>query len=418
MNRIFLFSGVALLCGSLSAMAQMPGAGAAMPGAPAGMEMPDMKQMSGIPRPVGDLPVGTVSIRLIRGSLSNNLTNHDVELNVAGTVHREKTDDTGHAEFKGLPQGATVKATAVVDGERLESQEFPVPAQGGVRMMLVATDKEAEKKKADEASAPAVTGQVVLGGESRIVLEPGDEAVQVYYLLDIVNTARVPVNPPSLLMFDMPRAAVGTTVLEGSSPQASVNGTRVRVQGPFKPGTTTVQVACELPFRGGTLQFVQHFPANMEQLAVVAKKAGAMRLVSPQLSTQQDMQAQDGQLYIAGTGGAVPAGAPINLTLDDLPHHSAVPRNTALILALAIVLLGLLGVRRPDDPQSRRAERQRLIERREKLFAELVRIETDARKGRGDPARLAARRAELVAALEHIYGALDEGPDGRAGLAA
>ena len=43
--------------------------------------------------------------------------------------------------------------------------------------MLVATDKEKERQKAAEASAPAIAGQVVLGGDSRIVIEPGDETV-------------------------------------------------------------------------------------------------------------------------------------------------------------------------------------------------------------------------------------------------
>ena len=42
--------------------------------AAAQFQMPDPKQMAGIPRPVTDLPNGTVSVRLIRGQLSNNIT--------------------------------------------------------------------------------------------------------------------------------------------------------------------------------------------------------------------------------------------------------------------------------------------------------------------------------------------------------
>ena len=37
-----------------------------------------------------------------------------------------KTDENGRAEFSGVAPGTTVKAVATVDGERLESQEFPV----------------------------------------------------------------------------------------------------------------------------------------------------------------------------------------------------------------------------------------------------------------------------------------------------
>src|SRR2546425_12850821 len=87
-------------------------------------QMPDPKQMAGIPRPVTDLPNGTVSVRLIRGELSNNITNFPVELHIGSQVRTAKTDDAGRAEFGGLPAGATLKAVAVVDGERLESEEF------------------------------------------------------------------------------------------------------------------------------------------------------------------------------------------------------------------------------------------------------------------------------------------------------
>src|SRR5262249_11688832 len=147
-------------------------------GLQAQFQMPDPKQMSGIPRPVDDLPPGSLSVRLIRGDLSNNIVNHPIELHVADKLQVVKTDDGGRAQFDNLPPGTTLKATADVDGEHLESQEFPAPAQGGIRLMLVATDKEKETKAAAEASAPAVPGQVVIGGESYVILEPVDEAIQ------------------------------------------------------------------------------------------------------------------------------------------------------------------------------------------------------------------------------------------------
>src|SRR4029077_15993072 len=104
--------------------------------------MPDPKEMSGIPRPVTDLPDGSLSVRLIKGDLSNNIANHPVELHIGDKVQTVNTDDAGRAQVDRLPPGATIKAVATVDGERLESQEFPAPAQGGIRLMLVATDAE------------------------------------------------------------------------------------------------------------------------------------------------------------------------------------------------------------------------------------------------------------------------------------
>jgi hypothetical protein len=383
-------------------------------------EMPDPKQMSGIPRPVTDLPDGAVSVRLIRGALSNNLTNQPVELHVGSKVQTAKTDDSGRAQFNGLTPGTTLKAVAVVDGERLESQEFPAPSRGGIRLLLVATDNT---KKSEPASTTPVSGEVALGGESRIVIEPGEEVVQVYYVLEIVNGARAPVNLATPFAFDMPTGAVGTAVLDGSSSQAKASGAHVRVQGPFAPGRTTVQIVSELPSPDGTLQLTQRFPAPLERLAVIVKKVGPTILTSPQVAKQQDVTAEN-QTFIIAAGGPVAAGQPIELSLGELPHHSAAPRRTALALAAAIVVIGVLvSSRRSDRSGAADAERRRLVARRDKLFNDLVRLENERRSGRGDQTRYAARREELIAALERIYGALDgddTGPEpaDRAGLAA
>jgi hypothetical protein len=384
--------------------------------------MPDAKEMSGIPRPVTDLPDGVVSVRLIRGDFSNNITNHPVELHLGGQVRTVNTDEAGRAEFRDIPPGTTVQAVAIVDGERLESQAFPVQAQGGIRLMLVASDKEQEKQKLAEATAPAITGQVVIGGDSRIVVEVAEEVVDIFYLLDISNTARAPVNPSTPFVLDMPPGAIRTTVLEGSSPLATVAGSRVTVAGPFQPGRTLVQIGTQIPIRSGTLEIEQTFPALLDHLALIVTKVGDMTLRSPQVARQQDMPA-NGQLYIAAAGGAIAAGQPLSLTLSGLPHHSTTPRRVALTLAVVIAIIGTWAATRSEDPGAGAAERKRLVARREKLFQDLVRLENDRRRGRIDQARYAARREELVAALELIYGALDTDdttpePADRAGLAA
>jgi hypothetical protein len=371
--------------------------------------MPDPKQMSGIPRPVDDLPAGSVSVRLIRGGLSNNIAGHPVDLHVGGKVQTVKTDDAGRAQFDKLPVGATVKATADVDGEHLESQEFPAPAQGGIRLLLVATDKNAAP--ATEPNAPAVSGQVVITNQSRIVMEPADEAVNVFYLLDIENTARVPVNPPAPFAFDVPKEAVGTGIMDGSTPRATFAGRRVTVQGPFAPGHTFLQVGMSLPSTSGSIEISQAFPAAMQSLAVVAQKVGDARLSSSQIANQREMPA-DGQTFIAATGGAVAAGQPIVLTLSGLPHHSNAPRTIALLLAAGIAIVGVVlsgtGKGTAQADSKRAAERKRLVSRRDRLMNELVRIETDRRGGRIDEERYTRRREELIAALENVYGALDD----------
>src|SRR5262245_8051134 len=100
--------------------------------------MPDLRLVSGVPLPATDLPAGTVSVRVVRGSFANNLPNISVDFIVDGTKKTLKTDDSGRAEVKGLAPGARVKAVAVVNGERLETQEITI-GQSGIRFVLSAT---------------------------------------------------------------------------------------------------------------------------------------------------------------------------------------------------------------------------------------------------------------------------------------
>jgi hypothetical protein len=371
----------------------------------------DPRQMAGIPRPVTDLPDGSISVRLIRGQLSNNIASHPVELHFAnGRTIKVSTDDAGRAQFDKVPPGV-VKASADVDGEHLESQEFEAPRQGGIRLMLVATDKNAPKPAPE---APAVAGTVTLSDNSRIVFEPGDEDVAVYYILEIVNNSRTPVKPNPPFVFDMPKGALGTTILDGSSPIARNKGAHVSLSGPVPPGKTIIQVVAEMPTDTGTLDVTQTFPAKMDRLAVLVKKVGDTKLSSPIIERQQDFP-NDGQVVIGAMAGMIPAGKPIELHLEDLPHHSPAPRYAALALAGGVVLIGVFAATRKQDATAIEAERKKLAARREKLFGELVKLERERRGGRSNE-RTAARREELMAQLEHIYGALDE-PD-RAGASA
>ena len=379
-------------------------------------QMPDPKQMAGIPRPVNDLPDASISVRLIRGQLSNNISSHAVELHFAnGRVIKVNTDDAGRAQFDKVPPGV-VKASADVDGEHLESQEFEAPKQGGIRLMLVATDKNAAATKPAAPEAPAVTGKITLSENSRIVFEPGDEDVAVYYILELVNTTTNPVTPDPPFVFDMPKGAQGTTLLDGSSSIARTNGAHVSLAGPVPPGKTIIQLVAEMPVDSGALDITQTFPASMDRLSVLVKKVGETKLTSPTIERQQEFP-NDGQVVIGAMGGTIPAGKPIELHLTDLPHHSAAPRYTALSLAGVVVLVGVFVATRKQEAGAVDAERTRLVTRREKLFGELVKVERERRGGRQDE-RSAARREELMAQLEHVYGALDDADPDRAGATA
>ena len=376
---------------------------------PPGLQMPDPKQMSGVPLPSADLQVGTLTVRVIRGSLSNPITGQQVEL-TGDETRAATTNESGRAEFSGLRAGSRIRANSVVNGEKLESQEIQVPSSGGIRIMLVATDPEASKRAEEDrrlAQGPAQPGMVVLGDQSRFVFELGDQAINVFNIIQVLNTARVPVVPPNPIVFELPKGAENAALLEGSSPLAVAAKTRVEVKGPFPPGVTLVQFAYAFPYSGGSTTLRQVLPAQMAQLTVVAQKVGDLRLSSGQLSQQREMSSE-GQTYILGLGPAVPAGGEMALNFTGLPHSPTWPRNTALALAVLILVAGAvlsLGGKKIRDSGE---GRQELLGMRERLFNELAALETSHRAGKVAAASYASRRQALTSSLERIYAALDD----------
>jgi hypothetical protein len=380
--------------------------------------MPDVRQMSGIPLPVGEVATGTVTVRVLRGSLANVVPGQDVDLVVGGAARASKTNDAGRAEFSGLTPGTQVKARTTLDGQLLESQTFAVPATGGVRLMLVgaapagaagaAPGAAAGQAPGAEAAAAAQPGSVSLGEQTRFVYEMGNESLTGFYILQIVNASTAPAQPSMPFGLDLPEGAEGASIMQGSSPQASVAGGKVLVAGPFAPGQTQVQVAFTMPYADAEREITQRLPVPLAAVTVLVEKAGAMQLESPQIAQRRDVQAQ-GDTYMLGQGGAIPAGGSLTLRLSGLPHHAVWPRNVALSLAVVILGIGFWLAVRPGPVVNAEAERHRKLRaRRDRLFSELADVEARRRAAAIADDRYETQRAKLVQALERIYAELDK----------
>jgi len=295
----------------------------------------DLSQVSGQPLPSPDLPVGTVTVRVIRGAVTNNVPNQDVEISVDGAPRHLTTDASGHVEVTGLKPGARVRAVTVVDGERIESKEFAI-ASTGIRVMLVAHDKSAAP------SAAPVPGTISFGPESRVVAEMADDQLNVYYLMDIVNVGSAPVDTGGPVILDLPREAQRASLLADASKQATVNGARVIVTGPFAPGKTPVRVGFELPTSGGKAQVSSKIPAQLPQVIVIVAQVGGVDLVSPQIASKREVT-DEGQRILVGTGPALQAGQTLSFDITGLPHHASWPPVLALMLAGSIMAAGVWG---------------------------------------------------------------------------
>ncbi len=306
------------------------------------VQMPNASEMSGRPLATADLPVGTVSVRVVRGGFDKNIPGQPVEFTIDGQSRVVSTNSEGRAVVSGIRSGSQVQAVAIVDGERLESLAFTMGATA-MQMALVATDPE-DVVRAEEdkvlATAEATKGIVVLGPESRVIVELDEAGLRVFYLMDILNSARTPVDIGGPLIFELPQGARGTAILEASSSQASANGPRFIVTGPFAPGITKLEGAFEVPYRSDTVHLQQVWPATLQQLTLLVEQHGALDIASAQISARNIMMNQ-GQPLIFATGPAIAAGQALSLDLSGLPHHPVWPRWIALTLALGLVVVGV-----------------------------------------------------------------------------
>jgi hypothetical protein len=386
----------------------------------AAQQMPDISQMAGTPLGAPELPDGTISVRVLREQLGNNITDHEVTLKGAQVSKTARTDAQGRATFTGIEPGTVVVATTTVDGEALQSQEFDIPAKGGVRVALVSGLKgvaERERAAAEAgAKEPPRPGMVVFGGESRVIFEFQDDNLNAFYILDVINGARTPIDTGAPLVIELPSQATGASALEGNSRLAAVNGRRVTITGPLPPGTTPVQVAFTLPHTSDTLTIEQPWPAAMEQLFVAVEQVGTVKLSSPQLPQQQEADAS-GTKFIMARGGRMNANQPFTLTLSGLPHADRTLRNVGIVAALLII--GIAFWAAFTAAPSRRGHDAELQTRREKLYRDLVELEQQHQAGRVNDKHYATKRQTLLAQLERVLGELDRSPSsGGEGVAA
>ena len=286
-----------------------------------------------------------------------------------------------------------------------------MPASGGLRVILISGIDGGTGAPAP--AVPAVSGTVAFGPNSRVIAQFQEDALQVFYLMELVNEQRAPVDIGGPVLLELPRGAAGAAVMAGSSPSVTVNGDLLTVLGPFQPGTTSVQVGFTLPHSSPNLTIEQDLARSRATDSPWASSRWARcRWRRRSFSRWVRFGPTTARPTSWGELPPLPAGATLTVSLSGLPVHSTLPRNIAIALALLVLASGVWLARqgRVDDAQLR----ARLAGRRDTLLGDLARLE--ARRGDGrESERDAARRQRLVGDLEQIYAELDQsgaGPPG------
>ncbi len=217
----------------------------------------------GRPLPSDDLPIGTITVKVVAGAPSKVVVGVDVTLTVNGTPRVARTDEGGRANFPGLPPGATVQARVFdEDKKAIVSEAFAVAGSGGSRVMLTTKPWQggggggAPFAGGGGGGAPPEPRQ--MSGETRDEQSdpPGTLTVRVMYD-DFKDTVEnVPVALVGYTVDDTINVKILPTDKEG----------RAKFEGLDKSGGTVYFAMTELP-RGAGIDRMISIPAQLDSRA-------------------------------------------------------------------------------------------------------------------------------------------------------
>jgi hypothetical protein len=411
-----------MLIAALGTAGAPPAGGEEAPAAGAG-EAFTLGATAGVAVSDSSLPAGRLDVRLLDES-GAPIPNHPLLLGMVDKankidVRHGKSDAQGVAHFADLPRGEATGYAAVLEwhGMRLGTAPFPMPETGGAR---------AEIRALGRTGDPAA---MTIGDGGRVIIQMHEDNLQFLEMFPLENRSDKMFDPgPGALEIPLPQGFVGAEAQENDRKIDVRQNHGMAVHGVFAPkratvGTTAKNAGNEvvfgfvLPYHGDTRAFAQPMPNGIGPFTLITEQIPGLTVSGPGIGARQEREL-GGRKYWVMPGDQIAPGGVLEFTMNGLPATDSTGRNVAGVLALLLVGSAVAFGRRPkvgkaggkgssgDDEAS---ERDRLVDRREETFAELVALERKTREGGG--AAPADRRKQLVSRLEQIYrdlAALDE----------
>jgi hypothetical protein len=361
--------------------------------------------VTGQVKPKEGLPAGTLEVALI-DEAGKPIAGRVVQLGQVGNdnavrVHKATSDAAGLVVFPNLATGESAGYAAVIEhqGMRLGTEAFRMSATAGMRGEIKALGRTAD---------PA--GVITLDNRARLILEVGEDALQMMEELIFKNKSdRVFHAPEDGLLIPLPRGFTGAKELEGGVPLDVREGQGVAVRAPVPPNTgalfaTRVRVGFVVPAEGSSsVTIEQPMPFGLEGALLLVPENAKLTPEGPGLRLRESQPDSHGNAVKLYEIDAVPPGGTLTFTVRGLPALDRTGRHVAGALCLLLVIAAVVGSVGRRTAAQTTTSTDKLAERREKLFAELVALERRRKAEAKKDAALEAERQALVGKLEAVY---------------
>lgn len=365
-----------------------------------------MGAVTGSVAPADGLPAGALEIA-IADAAGSPVRNVEVKLGQVGpgegavNVHKATSDEQGVARFTALPTGDQVAYAAVILHEqmRLGTDAFRLGADKGARGQIRALGRTSDPSG------------LRIDPRSKIIVVSREEALEVMQNLVFMNTGDKLFDPGEKgLLIPLPDGHVSGTELQGGAPLDPRPGEGMLLKAPVAPNSaamfaTQVRFGYILKSEGESeVEVRQPMPFGMESPFLIVPDSAGLTVEAAGLKSLPEEKDEQGKVVRLYTLPQIAPGGTLAIRFRGLAQRDRSGQTVTAVLFLGLVLAGAVAARRPRDAtKGKVSDVEKLVERREKLFAELVDVERARRDAGAPDPRLDERRRELVAKLEGLY---------------
>jgi hypothetical protein len=314
-------------------------------------------------------------------------------------------DADGTAQVDGLAVGGgtSYRISTIRDGGSFASEPFNLSAKAGKRVVVHAYE-----------SSPNVE-KVLVGMQAFVFVSLREDSLNVEQMFNIYNIGKSAWVPePSGSQMTLPDKYKAFNVSDGMADVKFVEGknNNISLAGTIGPGQSEASFRYHVPLQGSDRQTIHiALPPRVGEVRILSESGKTLGLDVAGFPASQKQTGRDGRRVWITARQAGPGEHGIqtlDITVTGLPTQGPGRWIAVLCAASALVLAGLYVARQDKDEETQDDLRKDLIEARDALLSEFVKLEKAHRKGVIGPKTYERERTKGLDALARIEARLDE----------